>query len=62
MPDPPPVVAREETAICVVDQDGAILGEARGPSGPDAVAGWPTERSEDLERVGMDAGPWAVWF
>ena len=55
-------VSQEETAICVVDQDGAILAEAKVPSCPDAIAKWLAERTEGLERVGMETGPLAVWL
>lgn len=55
-------VSQEETAICVVDQDGAILAEAKVPSCPDAIAEWLAERTEGLERVGMETGPLAVWL
>lgn len=55
-------VSQEETAICVVDQDGAILAEAKVPSCPDAITEWLTERTEGLERVSMETGPLAVWL
>lgn len=55
-------VSQEETAICMVDQDGTILAEAKVPTCPDAIADWLAERSDDLERVGMETGPLAVWL
>ena len=55
-------VSQDETAICVVDQDGRILVEAKVPTCPDAIADWLTERSEGPERVGMETGPLAVWL
>jgi len=55
-------VSQELTAICVVGQDGAILAEAKVATCPDAIAGWLAERSFDLERVGMETGPLAVWL
>lgn len=55
-------VSQEETAICVVDQNGGILAEAKVPTCPDAIARWLAERAEDLERVGMETGPLAVWL
>ena len=33
-------VSQDETAICVVDQDGIILAEAKVPTCPDAIADW----------------------
>jgi len=57
-----PDVSQEETAICVVDQDGTILAETKVPTCPDAMAGWFVERIEGLERVAMETGPLAVWL
>jgi transposase len=55
-------VSQEETAICVVRQDGTHVAEAKVPTCPDAIADWLTERTEGLERVGMETGPLAVWL
>jgi len=55
-------VSQEETAICVVRQDGTQVAEAKVPTCPDAIADWLTERTEGLERVGMETGPLAVWL
>lgn len=55
-------VSQEQTAICLMSQDGAILAEAKVPTCPDAIADWFKERSDDLERVGMETGPLAVWL
>lgn len=33
-------VSQEQTAICVVDGDGAILAEAKVTTCPDAIASW----------------------
>lgn len=55
-------VSQEETAICVVRQDGTQVAEAKVPTCPDAIAAWLTERTEGLERVGMETGPLAVWL
>lgn len=55
-------VSQEETAICVVGQDGALLAEAKVPTCPDAIADWLADRADGLERVGMETGPLAVWL
>lgn len=55
-------VSQEETAICVVDADGMILGEAKVPTCPDAIDRWLRDRFDDVERVGMETGPLAVWL
>jgi len=49
-------------AICVVRQDGTHVAEAKVPTCPDAIADWLTDRTEGLERVGMETGPLAVWL
>lgn len=55
-------VSQDQTAICLVDQDGAMLAEAKVPTCPEAIANWLAERSDGLERVGMETGPLAVWL
>ncbi len=55
-------VSQEETAICLVEQDGAILAEAKVLTCPDAIASWLAKHSDGLERVGMETGPLAVWL
>ena len=55
-------VSQEETAICVVGQDGALMAAAKVPTCPDAIADWLARWSEGLERVGMETGPLAVWL
>jgi transposase len=55
-------VSQEETAICIVGQDGAIQAETKIPTCPDAIADWLAGRFDDLERVGMETGPLAVWL
>lgn len=55
-------VSQQETAICVVGQDGTLLAEAKVATCPDAIARWLSERSFSLERIGMETGPLAVWL
>lgn len=55
-------MSQDQTAICLVSQDGAILAEAKVPTCPDAIADWLAARSDNLERVGMETGPLAVWL
>ena len=50
-------VSQKETAVCLVDQEGTILAEAKVPTCPDAIADWLAERNSCLERVGMETGP-----
>ena len=46
----------------MVGQDGAILAEAKVPTCPDTIARCLPERSFNLERLGMETGPLAVWL
>ena len=55
-------VSQDETAVCVVSQDGTILAETKVTTCPDAIADWLSTWSDDLERVGMETGPLAVWL
>ena len=55
-------VSQEQTAICMVGQDGAILAEAKVPTCPETIANWLAARSDNLKRVGMETGPLAVWL
>lgn len=55
-------VSQDETAICVVREDGSPVAEAKVPTCPQAIANWLAERTEGLERVGMETGPLAVWL
>jgi hypothetical protein len=55
-------VSQEETAICLVGAEGEILAEAKVPTCPDAIADWLAEYAVEVERVGMETGPLAVWL
>ena len=51
-------VSQEQTAICMVGQDGAILAEAKVPTCPETIANWLAARSDNLERVGWKRARW----
>ncbi|WP_313138321.1 IS110 family transposase [Paracoccus jeotgali] len=55
-------VSMKETAVCVVDEAGQRVWEGSVPSSADAIAGIIREKAPDLERVGMETGPQAVWL
>lgn len=55
-------VSQDDTAICLVSQDGSILAETKVPTCPDAIVDWLSEHAEGIERVGMETGPLAVWL
>jgi transposase len=54
-------VADEETSVCVVDQEGAVLVEAKVASEPAAIAAFIRARAPHVAKVGFETGPLAVW-
>ena len=55
-------VSQNETAACVVDAGGTILAEGKSPTCPDAIAAWLSRWGDEVETVGMETGPLAVWL
>jgi hypothetical protein len=55
-------VSMEQTAICVVDANGKKIAEDKVPTDPDAIADWLAGKAGELERIGMETGPLAVWL
>jgi transposase len=55
-------VSQELTAICVIDDGGALLAEGKVATCPDAIATWLGRWTGALEKVGMETGPLAVWL
>lgn len=55
-------VSMEQTAICVVDENGRKVAEGKAPTDPDAIADWLAGRAGQLARIGMETGPLAVWL
>ena len=55
-------VSQEKTAICIVDDRGAILAEGKVATCPQAIAHWLKCWSQELEKIGMETGPLAVWL
>jgi transposase len=54
-------VADEETSVCVVDQEGAVLVEAKVASEPAAIAAFIRARAPQVMKVGFETGPLAAW-
>lgn len=55
-------VSQEKTAICVADARGAILAEGKVATCPEAISRWVERWSDQLEKIGMETGPLAVWL
>lgn len=55
-------VSLNETAICVVDEDGIVIREAKVPSEPEAISTWLADLSLDVVRVGLEIGGLARWL
>ena len=55
-------VSLEETAICIVDETGRIVKEARSASEPDALIDALQRMGVTLERVGLEACSLTAWL
>ncbi len=55
-------VSLEETSICVVDGEGAIVAERKVASEPRAIAEALRALGFVFERVGLEAGPLSPWL
>jgi transposase len=55
-------VSLESASVCVVDQAGAIVREAKVASEPDALIGWFSGLGFPLTRIGLEAGPLSQWL
>lgn len=55
-------VSLKETAICIVDQDGAVLFEGKVATDPAAIAGCLAKRATELKRVAIESGMSSAWL
>jgi hypothetical protein len=55
-------VSVKETSVCIVDDAGKIVREARVPSEPEALLQVFTNTIYRFKRVGLEAGPLSQWL
>jgi transposase len=55
-------VSLDETAICVVDEDGIVVTEGKAASEPDDLVRWLVATGLTITRVGLEAGPLSPWL
>src|SRR5258708_30767957 len=55
-------VSVKETSVCIVDDAGKIVREARVASEPEALLQVQTNTSYRFKRVGLEAGPLSQWL
>jgi len=55
-------VSLEQTSVCVVDERGEIICEAKVASEPEALVGWLSGSAPGIARVGLEAGPLSQWL
>ncbi len=55
-------VSLELTSVCVVDEEGRMVREAKVASEPDAIIRELRSTSGDYVRVGLEAGPLSQWL
>ena len=55
-------VSMEETAICVLDENGNIVREGSVPTEPEAISAFLEPFRETLKRAGLEAGSLTPWL
>jgi transposase len=55
-------VSLKQTAVCIVDQKGAVKHEAMIPSDPEAIADFVQAHIESVVRIGLESGPTSTWL
>ncbi len=55
-------VSLETSHICVVDEAGVVVKEAKVASEPEALTSWFSTLGFAVKRVGLEAGPLSQWL
>jgi transposase len=54
-------VSLEQTAVCIVDEQGKALWRGKCASTPEAIAAVVKARAPRVERIGLESGPLSTW-
>jgi transposase len=55
-------VSLQETAVCIVDEDGIVISEGKTASEPGDLVRWLATTNLTITRVGLEAGPLSPWL
>src|SRR5258708_10169576 len=55
-------VSVKESSVCIVDDTGKIVREAKVTSEPDALLAVLTSPAHHFKRIGLEAGPLSQWL
>jgi transposase len=55
-------VSVKETSVCVIDETGATIREAKVASEPEALPAVLMDDALTIERIGLEAGPLSQWL
>lgn len=55
-------VSLKETAICIVDESGTVLGRGKVATEPKSIADYLALHAPDLERVVHESGMLSTWL
>ena len=55
-------VSVKESSVCIVDETGKIIREAKVASEPEALLAVLANRAYHLKRIGLEAGPLSQWL
>ena len=55
-------VSLNETAICVVDENGVVICEGKALSEPEAIVAWLNESGLHITKIGIEIGGLARWL
>jgi transposase len=55
-------VSLESARVCVMDETGRVVREAKVASEPEALIGWFRGLGAGTARIGLEAGPLSQWF